>query len=29
VFAYAAVNPSLRIGYASGPNTNQLQSFTY
>lgn len=29
VFAYVAVNPKLRIGYATGPGSDQLQSFTY
>ncbi|MBV8067303.1 MAG: hypothetical protein JO113_04945 [Candidatus Eremiobacteraeota bacterium] len=29
VLAYVAVNPKLRIGYATGPNADQLQSFSY
>jgi hypothetical protein len=29
VFAYVAVNPNARIGYATGPTDDQLQSFTY
>jgi hypothetical protein len=29
VFAYVAVNPKLRIGYATGPTPDQLQSFSY
>lgn len=29
VFAYVAVNPKLRIGYATGPSSDQIQSFTY
>jgi hypothetical protein len=29
VFAYVAVNPNLRIGYATSSNANELQSFTY
>lgn len=29
VFAYVAVNPKLRIGYATTANAAQLQSFTY
>lgn len=29
LFAYIAVNPNLRIGYATTGNADQLQSFTY
>jgi hypothetical protein len=29
VFAYIAVNPKLRIGYATGLTADQLQSFSY
>jgi hypothetical protein len=29
VFAYVAVNPNLRIGYATTANGAQLQSFSY
>ncbi|MBV9102912.1 MAG: hypothetical protein JO060_04925 [Candidatus Eremiobacteraeota bacterium] len=29
IFAYVAVNPKMRIGYATGPNENQIQQFTY
>jgi DNA-binding beta-propeller fold protein YncE len=29
VFAYVAINPRLRIGYATSANSAQLQSFTY